>query len=119
MKIILPWPVSLNAMYKNVRRNRRAPSRAYRLWKEAAQNHLLSQRIKIPKNPLDFRLALTITLQAPDRRKRDISNFIKAPEDFLVERGFIMDDSLIDKLIVIRAPSKQPGCVTLEIFPHE
>ncbi len=33
-----------------------------------------------------------------DKRRRDISNFIKAPEDFLVRWGVLKDDCLVEKL---------------------
>lgn len=44
---------------------------------------------------MEIPVQITHRLGRPDKRIRDISNYIKATEDFLVSRGVLKDDSLI------------------------
>lgn len=39
------------------------------------------------------KIALRYTFYFPDKRQRDLSNYLKAPEDYLVSQGFIEDDN--------------------------
>lgn len=47
------------------------------------------------------KVCVTITLYEPDKRRRDVSNYLKMAMDALVRVCFV-DDSQIDKLTVIR-----------------
>lgn len=57
---------------------------------------------------LEGRLGMCITAFAPDRRRRDLDNTLKAPLDALQDAGLYPNDGNIDDLRVIRGtPSKK------------
>jgi crossover junction endodeoxyribonuclease RusA len=51
---------------------------------------------------LESRLQVKIELFMPDKRKRDIDNFVKSSMDSLTHAGLWLDDSQIDILTVVR-----------------
>ena len=63
-------------------------------------------------------LFVKITLRWPDRRKRDLDGPVKPLLDLIVREGYIEDDSLIERLEVVRySPDEydlEPG--TCDIF---
>ena len=61
------------------------------------------------------RLAVTITVNPPDKRKRDIDNLAKAPLDALTHAGLWLDDSQIDKLSIERGPVTKGGQIHITI----
>jgi crossover junction endodeoxyribonuclease RusA len=85
----LPLPPSVNALYRNVPGRGRAKTQAYRTWENAAGWEVRAQAPQPIAGPVVMRL----TFQWPDRRRRDVSNYVKATEDLLVEHKLIEDDS--------------------------
>lgn len=88
----LPFPPSVNSLYNGgMRSKRRFISSKYQDWIDVAGQRLAKQRVgKI--NGLTF---VTYGFQRPDKRRRDVQNYLKAVTDLLVKRGIIEDDSLI------------------------
>jgi len=84
--IILPFPVSVNALYVNKGRGKRYKSKRYVAW------------LKKCPNLSDYRhngkCYITYTLFPPDNRIRDGQNFMKAPLDYIVNQGVISDDNM-------------------------
>jgi len=79
----------------NRRTGGRFPSKRYKEWQEEAARALKDQAaVPAFKGPVE----LSFQFGRPDKRKRDLMNLIKAPEDFLVRHGFIEDDSLVQKV---------------------
>ena len=93
--LVLPFPVSTNAMYKNVGR-RRAVSQRYRDWKTAA-GWALRQQYR--GTPTSVPIMLQIALRQPDKRRRDLDNLAKALQDLLTGT-VIADDSQIKLLFL-------------------
>lgn len=92
-KLVLPLPPSVNSLYAGY--GRRHKSKRYEKWTVEARNALRFQ----PFTPLDaVPLMAHFRIGRPDRRKRDLSNLLKAAEDFMVDTGVIPDDSWIHKL---------------------
>jgi Holliday junction resolvase RusA-like endonuclease len=90
MIIILPFPVSVNALYSGGSRQQRFKSKKYKDWL-----HLCS---KIDFGYLDLkepigRCDLHIRFYFPDNRERDLSNYVKGIEDFMVNNGILEDDN--------------------------
>ena len=64
------------------------------------------------------RLFVSVILNAPDRRIRDIDNYLKSLGDAMCQAGLFDDDSQIDKLLVERGTIVKGGCckVTISIY---
>lgn len=84
--IRLPVPPSVNALYRNVRGRGRVKTRLYRQWIKQADKHLMLQAWDIPNGG---KCELMIRLP---KIRGDVSNRIKAAEDYLVSRGITADD---------------------------
>lgn len=83
----LPYPVSVNGAFKM--HNGARLSKAYRAWRDAAGLELISQR---PRKHFG-RVHISLAFLAPDRRRRDADNLLKAVFDLCVKHGVIADDS--------------------------
>ena len=68
---------------------------------------------------LSGRLKLTVSAHAPDKRKRDLDNILKALLDSLEEAGVYADDNQIDELHVFRKQPIKGGQVIVEIMEIE
>lgn len=102
IEFTLPFPPSTNTLFAN---NRKKPIRAngtkqpaqrgrritkrYAAWREEAGWELKRQRPGKASGRVDIEIELT----APDKRRRDASNYIKAIEDLAVEFGVLPDDN--------------------------
>lgn len=86
-RIVLPFPPSVNGTFR--KHNGSHLSEKYRQWRDLAGMRLAVY------GPLRItgQVALDIAYCAPDRRKRDIDNLLKAPLDLLVKQGVIEDDN--------------------------
>jgi crossover junction endodeoxyribonuclease RusA len=118
IRLRLPFPPSVNTMY---------PGNGKRRWLSKAGSVFVQQVavavrkaccIHHPKPgfapgaqsiPLKSRLGLKLILNVPDKRRRDISNSIKAVEDALTKAGVWLDDEQVDKLIVERGVQVKGG----------
>lgn len=123
IQLSLPWPPSVNRLWRTPRKGPlagrtllAADGRAYRL---AVQNTVLNQLRTLPQ--LEGRLAVQISVNPPDARRRDIDNLQKSILDSLMHAGVYRDDSQIDDLHIIRDVIMQPGraFVTIREIPLE
>lgn len=110
MKITLPFPPSVNSMFSGGSKQQRFPSAKYKQWV-----------LDCPKlEPIGLRLCTTTyEFFFPDNRKRDLTNYVKAPEDYLVKQGVIIDDSWhnVHKVILqSRGISKKSPRVMITIY---
>jgi crossover junction endodeoxyribonuclease RusA len=96
--ITLPFPPSINALYRAVG-GRSILSEKYRKWKSEAGLTLISQR---PRK-MPGKVAVSVELCAPDKRRRDADNAgTKALLDLLVSHQIIeADDSRFLKEIKV------------------
>ena len=95
-RIFLPFPPSTNGLFSG--KERRFNSNAYKEWLKDAKVEFDAQ-MEYDKYYAGFanithagQVTLTFLLKAPDNRRRDLSNTIKAAEDFLVTQKVILDD---------------------------
>ncbi len=100
--IILPFPPSVNSLFRNVtgrdgKPRGRVVTKKYKAWREEAAQALFEQE---PIARFTGPISLTLALGRPDKRKRDISNLVKAVEDLIVTHGIIADDSDVQRLSV-------------------
>jgi hypothetical protein len=75
------------------------------------QAELATQRVQ----HLTGRLAVTVDVHPPDRRRRDLDNALKALLDALEHGGAYRDDAQIDDLRVRRGVCVPGGCVWVRL----
>jgi crossover junction endodeoxyribonuclease RusA len=102
----IPFPPSANTHW------RRAGHRIYlspqgRKFREEVQADV--ERQLIAHEPLSARLAVSLELTPPTRRKIDIDNRIKSCLDALHHAGVFVDDEQVDMLVVKRLPVEAGG----------
>lgn len=111
--IVLPFPPSTNNMFINGSKGR-FRSQKYESWITEAGWELARQR----PSKHEGQVSLSFEFQdGRDKRKRDISNLVKAPEDLLVKHGVIKaDDNSIVRKIDLSWSSDVEG-VRITIMP--
>lgn len=92
----IAYPPSQNAIWRAYK-GRMILSESYRLWLNlSASEIMLGMR---GQKPVKGPYAMTVRLDRPDRRRRDLSNVgTKCLEDSMVKAGVIEDDSLAQKI---------------------
>lgn len=108
LRYTFAYPPSTNNLFANGTRGRYR-TKAYQLWAEQAGYQIIEQGRHKLRGPV----SLSIALVKPDRRKRDLSNAIKAVEDLLVSMAVIEDDSLVQRLSVQWAADGAPCTVII------
>lgn len=101
-----PFPPSVNT-YTACVRNRKIMSKKGREYK--GKMALACKLQGLEGLLLNGRLSVHITLHPPDKRRRDISNYVKALEDCFTECDVWEDDSQIDHLTVVRGEKRKEG----------
>ena len=115
MRIVLPWPPSINHYWRNYR-GRIVISADGRAYRQTVSYRILEQGI--PRDNLNCRLAVRIDAYPPDKRRRDLDNIQKALLDAIVAADVIEDDSLIDALSITRHDACEDGKVIVRIRPY-
>jgi crossover junction endodeoxyribonuclease RusA len=95
LRLTMPFPPQANHIF-TVARGRKIMASKYRLWRDLAASELLLSKPGKVHGPF----AITIRLDRPDRRKRDIDNLAKGLLDSLTLAGVIEDDSLCQRLVM-------------------
>ena len=120
--LTLPWMPSLNHYWRHmILKTPKGPqlrvliSQEGREYRHSVLAHM--RALGNPAMPAGSRLAVGLTLCAPNRRQIDIDNRIKAGLDALTHAGVWADDSLIDELTVQRGPIIKGGQVKVTITP--
>ena len=99
LMIQVPFPPSINHAWKH----RVVGRRAMVYMSAEALNFRADVKRRIGTMiPTDKRLSVTITLYAPNKRKYDIDNRVKAVLDAFTHAGVWVDDEQVDMLMVIR-----------------
>ena len=115
MKLVLPWPPSLNNAYPTVL----IRGKVLRIKSKEAKKftRLVKQIVLVERAAKRFphRLRFAIHMYPPDRRDRDISNHIKLVEDALKDACVMIDDVQIDTLHVYRMLPTKGGAVIVKI----
>ena len=82
--IVLPFPVSVNALYNGGSAQKRFPSKRYKAWlKEVPE----LEPLELTECKLEYRFYF------PDNRNRDSENYTKCVSDYLVKSRVIIDDN--------------------------
>lgn len=110
--ITLPYPPAANNLYAVVR-GRKILSAAGRIYQQTVRKTLMEQRT--PPFMPDARIAYELQVFPPDKRRRDLSNVLKAFEDALTKAGIWGDDSQVDYLVVRRMKPHPGGQLIVNI----
>lgn len=100
---ICPTPPSVNTYWRNIGAGRTILSKRAREYRKSVL------AIVGPAKPLLKRLAVSIVLYPPDRRKRDLDNAFKGVLDGLAHACVYRDDEQIDELTIKRGPVTKGG----------
>lgn len=90
----LPFPPSVNRLWRASKGGGVYKSKAYSDWRKAAVWTIVSQARGL--QPIRGAYKLTLKLVRPDRRYRDLDNMLKAVSDALTDSGIIVDDRLCE-----------------------
>lgn len=86
----LPYPPSVNGIWRGGKGGRHFLSAKYKAWREAAG---LIVNVQAKGKRIAGPFAIEIQARRPDRRKRDIDNLIKPTLDLMANMGVVDDDS--------------------------
>jgi crossover junction endodeoxyribonuclease RusA len=114
----LPFPPSVNSYWRNVvikGRPRTLISEAGRQYKATIFGEVVEQRACAAVAP-DARIAVYVLFKMPDRRRRDIDNYLKSLLDAITEARVWLDDSQIDLLTIERGEVEAPGRALVEVY---
>jgi len=129
MKILLPYPVSVNHMYTNgkekwcpkekrMKSTGRWKTKKYKNWINLAKADLQEQMLKmrLRRRSFEGKVDICIRFKRPDKRTRDPDNPVKCLFDLLKTYGvFIKDDDQVEHYDVGWRYDGPPG-VILEIW---
>ncbi|PWD68937.1 MULTISPECIES: RusA family crossover junction endodeoxyribonuclease [Pectobacterium] len=112
MKLTLPFPPSVNTYWRSPSSGplagRHLVSAKGRAFRAQAIACVLEQLRRKPK-AITSLVAVTITFYPPDRRTRDMDNYLKAPLDALTHAGVWADDSQIQRMLLEWGPVTKGG----------
>ena len=110
----LPFPPTINSYYVKTKQGQfiSMKGKKYRADVEAEVEQQLAA---LGVLPLEHSLNVTVVVHMPDKRKRDIDNYMKSLLDALTKAGVWEDDSLVDQLIIYRGARVYGGGIRLAI----
>lgn len=119
--LTLPFPPSVNGLYRDGGKGsgRRPRTKRYLAWIALADAEVMAQKWNLTGVvlPIERPVELRIMLGKPDKRARDCTNYIKAPEDWLVRCGFIVGDhDAVVRRATVEWADIEPGA-RVEIWP--
>ncbi len=117
VKFTLPFPPSVNTYWRNTRKGVliSASGRCFRSNAIAA----VYQQLKRRPQPITVNVAVTVMLYPPDKRLRDLDNYLKAAFDSLTHAGVWMDDKQIKRLMVEWGPVTKGGKSEVTISEYQ
>jgi len=116
MNLELPFPPSVNSYYRSIRRGNICQSILSAKGRE--YSHSVLEQIGEQK-PIQGRLSVSVTLFPPDKRKRDLDNYMKSLLDALTKIKVWEDDSQIDRLTIQRGPIENRCLISIEVIEDE
>ena len=118
MKLILPFPPSVNTYWRHPNKvafaGKSLISAAGRKFQSAACTAIVEQLRRLPK-PTSAPASVEIVLFPPDNRIRDLDNYNKALFDALTHAGVWEDDSQVKRMLVEWGPVIPEGKVEITI----
>lgn len=114
--MVLTWPPTINSYYGHTKRGKRLVQYITPKGKRFREQVIESVHQQAPGLHMDYKLYVEVTLYPPDRRIRDLDNYMKALLDALTHSKLWDDDSQIDQLIIHRGETMaNGGAVVIEV----
>lgn len=114
IRLALPFPPSVNTAYANGGNKRgRHKTDGYRDWIMLASPQVKDAH-RVGMGPY----SLSICLERPDKRQRDLGNYEKVVSDFLVLHGIVKDDSFCQRLTMTWGEGLPAPCIVI-VQPFE
>lgn len=110
----LPWAPTVNSYYSHTR-NGVFISKKGRMYRESVEKDVYEQLPGIGERTIDYPITMDVYMFPPDRRKRDLDNYMKALQDALTICKLWEDDSLIDQLHIFRGGVLPSGSIVVSI----
>lgn len=118
MKLTLPFPPSVNSYWrapnKGVLVGKHLISAAGRKYLTNAVADVVTQLKRYPKPRTDL-VSVVVILMPPDRKRRDLDNYLKALFDSLTHAGIWLDDSQVKRIRVEWGPLTSGGKAEITI----
>ncbi len=111
LELLLPFPPSLNSYYRTVN-NRILISKRGREYRNEVVGLVVLQRLKRFD---DNRVEVSIMLRPPDKRRRDLDNYLKVVFDAITHSGLWSDDSNVDRISIERGEVIKDGLLVVRI----
>lgn len=111
----LPFPPSVNNLYATVHGRKVLSKRGREYHRDVTESMLKQQFQRFGPQRVGYR----VTVFPPDRRRRDLSNLVKAMEDALTAAGLWDDDSQVDDLQLVRGHVAPGGSLYVEVWAME
>lgn len=115
INIRLPFPPTMNTYWRNFRGRTVLSLRGRKFKKMVGEIVLTSIKKDLIKEIYNKRLEVYIDYFPPDRRKRDLDNYVKAILDGLEEAQVYANDEQIDRLLLNRKEIVKGGYVDVTI----
>ena len=116
LHIELPFPPTVNSYYGHNKRGIKYITKRGKAFRGEVREHCLEQNCY--GLSLDYPLQFDVILYPPDRRTRDLDNYMKALQDALTEAKVWVDDSQIDDLHPQRGVIVPGGKCAVRIQAH-
>lgn len=97
--IDLPFPVSVNHVWR-FGKKKAYRSKRYMMWLQEAHGNWLIQKPHLGDYKIKGHYSLSILLNPPDNRNRDLGNLEKILSDFAQSAGIIENDHLCRRLVI-------------------
>lgn len=116
MKLTLPFPPSVNTYWRNTRKGVLI-SASGRSFRSNALADIMEQ-LRRATEPITVNVAVSVILYPPDKRPRDLDNYLKAAFDSLTHAGVWVDDKQIKRFEVEWGPLTKRGKMEITINPY-
>ena len=104
-EIYLPFPPTINSYYSKTQRGVYISERG-RKFRDQVKDCVFQQ---LPNVNITEEVLVELVFYMPDKRRRDIDNYVKPTLDSLTEAGLWTDDVLVDQLMVYRGGITRNG----------
>jgi crossover junction endodeoxyribonuclease RusA len=104
------FPPTVNTVYRAFKNRMILSARGRKFFRDG------KQMLMFDDPPITGRVAVSISLYPPDKRKRDIDNYVKSILDLMTKAGVWADDSQVDVIHVERRDIVPKGKFKIEIY---